>query len=160
MSQIGWCLEEIQIVMSKMPDKIDTNDQIILANDILSKVINLGITLEKIISDKKFKDILYKLEHQTFEGVKFQAQHIENFFNELHQMLDMLSRYVLNLRKVIDNKDHVTWQNSAGDIVKMIILDFSNKYYELREEFKVVLHTQEQLRELQVYEQHLNKVLK
>lgn len=160
-NQIGWCLEEIPKVMSKLPSKVETNEEIILANDILSKVTNLSITLEKIIMDKNFRNILNKLEHQTiFEKIKFQAEHIEKLYNDLHHMLDFMNRYILNLRRELDEKDFKNWQNSASDITEMIVKDFGNEYYELKEEFKIILHTEEELKNLLVYEEHLENVLK
>lgn len=168
-NQIGWCLEEIQKVMAKLPNKIETNDDVILANDILSKVINLSMTLEKVITNKNFLNVLHTLENQVIEGIKFQAEHIEKLFSSLNNALNDLDKYINQLKRILDKRGNSIipdnslkseWQKIAGNITHMIVDEFGTMYYELREEFKVVLHTEEQLKNLQIYEEYLKEVLK
>jgi len=73
MSQISWCIEEMMRIMNgnNFPELLDTNDKIITAEKTLSKLMNFAITLDKMINNPKFKDILYKFENCNIDNVKF-----------------------------------------------------------------------------------------
>ena len=57
MKQISWCFEEMLKIMNgkNLPELLDSNDKIIIAKNTLGKLINVAVTLDKIISDENFE---------------------------------------------------------------------------------------------------------
>ncbi len=160
-NQIGWCFEEmLKIVGGKnLPHSIISNDDLITAKDTISKLFNVAVTLDKLVMDKNLKNILKSLENQSFNDIKFQAEHIDKLFVELHKMILDLEKYLSGLQGVLDLKDNDLWKNHPPHIANMITFDFYHYYSDLREEFQTVLHTKEQLQNLLIYEEHLEHFL-
>ena len=75
-------------------------------------------------------------------------------------MLDLLNLDINILQDIIDRKDAKAWHYRAAMLPRTIVENFTTIYYELKEELKVVLHTEDQLKNLLIYEEHLENVLK
>jgi hypothetical protein len=70
-----------------------------------------------------------------------------------------LEKYLSGLQTVLDIGNNEKWKNHPSHIANMITFDFYHYYTDLREEFTVVLHTEVQLRNLLIYEEHLEHFL-
>ncbi len=154
-NSVGWCLEEIQIIAAKFPNEIESEENKTLANNVVLAIEKVSNILQLIVENENFKKVLGRLEKQiSFEEIKFQAEHIEKLFDDLRHMLDFLNtRYIPNLKNILLGVSKDSWHNAASDITEMIIKDFGNEYYDLKEEFKIVLHTEEEL--LNLLKNHL-----
>jgi hypothetical protein len=129
------------------------------AQDILDKIQEYANTLSELILNPKFKKDLHQLEISSIEGVKLQAREIEILFKDLEHMLYVLDLYIKNLREIVT--DHPEqWSKKADQLVLMIDQKFGGEMGELRKEFKIALHTQEELRRILTSEEHLAEFLK
>jgi hypothetical protein len=105
------------------------------------------------------RKVLDGLENQSFNDVKFQAVHIDKLLTELHKMILDLEKYLSGLQAVLDTGDNEKWKSHPPHIANMITFDFYHYYTDLREEFTTALHTKEELRKLEIYEEHLVHLL-
>lgn len=169
MKHTGWCFDEMNRLMGKdnFPKPLDTEDKVKIAQNTLVKLFDIEITLNKIITHDNFKSILFRLESYSDEKIRLQAHQIDESFKGLHNMLDLLNRYLLNLKRLFDEKNFLTdesirkeLEGSMSDISEMIYYDFSTMYGNLKDEFNVVLHIEEELKNLMIYEHHSEEMLK
>ena len=159
MKHIGWCLERIQIVMAHIPRAVISEEDKEKANKILNEVQEYANTLAQLILYPKFKNYLSKLENSSIEGLRLQAHEIEELFKDLEHMLYVLDLYIKNLREIIENHPE-QWNKKADQLVLMIDQKFGGEMGELRKEFQVALHKEEELKQLVTSEEHLAEFLK
>ena len=159
MKHVGWCLERIQIVMANIPGAITSEEDKKTANSILDEVQEYADTLAEIITNPKFKESLDQLENSSIEGIRLEAHEVEKLFKDLEHMLYELDLYIKSLREIIINKPD-QWSNKADQLVLMIDQKFGGEMGELRREFQIVVHTEEELRRMVTSEKHLEEFLK
>ncbi len=159
MKHIGWCLERIQIAMAHIPKAVSSQKDKQKANKILNEVQEYEKTLVQLILHPKFKKYLSKLENSSIEGIRLQANEIEGLFKDLKHMLYILDLYIKNLREIIAHNPE-QWSIKADQLVLMIHQKFGSETGELRKEFQVALHKEEELKQLITCEEHLAEFLK
>lgn len=159
MKHIGWCLERIQIVMAHIPKTVLSQEDKVQANSILNTIQSLADTLAELIQHPKFKKYLHQLENAPVEGVRLQAHEIEELLKDLEHMLYMLDLYIKNLKEIIINHPE-QWSKKADQLTLMIDQKFGGEMGELRKEFQVAVHTEEELKQLVTSEKHLEEFLK
>ena len=159
MKHIGWCLDRIQIEMAHIPKEVVSKNGKKKAKEILSNIEHYEDTLKKIITNSKFRSYLRKLEHAPEEGVRLQAHEIDELVKDLEHMLQVLRLYIEQLFEIIQERPE-EWSKKADQLVLMIDQKFCGERGELRDEFKVAVHTEEQLRELEIEEHHMREFLK
>ena len=159
MKHIGWCLERIQIAMIPIPQAVIFQEDKNKANEILDQVQEYANTLAQLILHPKFKKYLQQLEKSSIEGVKLQANKIEELFKDLDHMLYVLDLYIKDLRGIIKNHPEQS-SKKADQLVLMIDQKFGGERGELRKEFQIALHSQEELKQLVTFEKHLAEFLK
>ena len=159
MKHIGWCLDQIQIVMARIPNAVISPEDVAKAEAILNGVQRYAQTLEQLIMNPKFKNSLHQLENSSIEGVSLQAHEVEELFKDLNHMLQVLRLYIQNLREII--KAHPEqWSQKADQLVLMIDQKFGGEMGELRKEFKIALYKADELKQIVKSEQHLTEFLK
>ena len=159
MKHIGWCLERIQMVMAHIPRAVISQEDKVKANNILNEVQEYANTLAQLILHPKFKRYLHQLETSSIEGIRLQAHEIEELSKNLEQMLYEVDLYVKDLREsIISNPEQ--WKKKADQLVLMIDQKFGGEKGELRKEFQIALHTEEELKQLVTSEEHLAEFLK
>ena len=159
MRSIGWCLERIQILMGDIPISVVSDEDKKKAQAILNEVQEYADILAQIIMNPKFKLNLYRLEKASIEGIRLQAIEIEELFKDLEHMLYVLDLYIENLKEIILYHPE-QWSKKADQLVLMIHQKFGGEMGKLRKEFQIILHTQDELREIVTSEKHLAKFLK
>lgn len=159
MRNIGWCLDRIQIVIARIPRAVNTPEEKTSANKILDEVHEYSVTLAQIIQNPGFRDALNQLENSSISEVKLQADQIEELAKDLNHRLQVLDLYIQELRDIIINRPQ-EWARKADQIVLMIDQKFGGERGNLRAEFQVALHEEEQLRALVTAEKHLEEFLK
>ena len=159
MKTIGWCLERIQIAMSKIPRDVVFVENQRKAKQILNEVQEYADILEKIITNSKFKDYLMRLEKCSFEEIKFNAKKIEELHKDLEHMLYVLDLYIKNLNEIIIRHPE-QWSEKADQRVLMIDQKFGGERGELKKEFQIYIHNKEELKEILIAEEHLVEFLK
>lgn len=159
MKHIGWCLDEIQIAMMHIPREILDNSDRQKAINTLDKVQGYADTLEKLITNPKFGRYVHRLEDSSLEQAKLQAHEIENLVKDLEHMLQVLDLYIKNLRDIIEHRPN-EWKGKADQLVLMIDQKFGGEKGELRREFQIAVHSEEELRDVVTSEEHLAEFLK
>ncbi len=159
MKHIGWCLDQIQIVMMHIPKEVISQDGKNKANEILNQVQEYADTLAVLITNPEFKKIIYELESASIEEVRLEAHEIKELFKDLEHILYTLKLYIEKLREIIIDSPE-EWSKMADQIVHMIDQKFGGDWGELRKEFQIALHTKEQLQEIVKSEEHLAEFLK
>ncbi len=159
MKHIGWCLDRIQIVMVHIPKAVISQEDKEKARNILDEVQEYANTLAQLILNPKFKEYLHKLEVAPIEGVRLQAHEIKELFKDLEHMLYVLDLYIKNLKEIII-KHPEQWSKKAPQLVLMIEQKFGGEMGELRMEFQISLHTEQELKQLVTSEKHLAEFLK
>ena len=159
MKHIGWCLEKIQITIRYIPEDVSSQENKHKAKRILDEVQEYANTLAELIHHPKFKKYLSKLENSSIEGARLQAHEIEELFKDLDHMLYTLDLYIKELREIIRNHPE-QWIKKADQVALMIDQKFGGERGELRKEFQVTLHTEEDLKKLITNEKHLSEFLK
>lgn len=159
MKHIGWCLDRIQIVLMKMPQEVNSPIQKTLAMVLIDEVNKYAITLTEIITNPKFKKSLNQLEQASVEGVKLQAHEIEKLLKDFEHMLQVLELYIKNLKDIIINHPE-QWHSKAKDLIEVIDQKFGGEKGELRKEFEIALHKEQELKEIISSERHLAEFLK
>jgi len=171
MKTIGWCLDQIQMVMAKIPRDLMSRDNAEHAKTVLAEVQKYANTLAQIIMHSGFKDVLSRLEHSSIEEVRLEAHQIEELFKDLEHMLYVLNLYITNLSDLVldrlasDDETKIQdiskqWSLKADQVVLMIDQKFGGEMGELRKEFQAVLHTEEELKNIITLEEHLAHFLK
>lgn len=159
MKHIGWCLEQIQIEMSKIPKTVISQNDKEKANNILDNVQNYANTLAELITNPKFRKYLNQLEKTSIEGVRLHAHEIKELFKDLEHMLYILDLYIKNLKEIILTNPE-QWGNKADQLVLMIDQKFGGERGDLRKEFQVSVHLSEELKQIVTSEEHLSEFLK
>jgi len=159
MKHIGWCLEKIQIVMGYIPKAVESQDDKDKATKILDDVQEYADTLSELIIHPKFKNSLRTLENSSIPEIKLQGREIENLFKDLEHMLYVTDLYIKSLREIISGNP-AQWSRKADQLVLMIDQKFGGEMGELRREFQVAVHAEEELKNLIPSEKHLEKFLK
>ena len=159
MKHIGWCLERIQIAMAHIPKEVVLPEDKNKAINILIEVQKYADTLAKLILNQKFKKCLHQLEKAPIEGIRLQAHEAKELFKDLEHMLYVLNLYIRNLKKIIISHPN-QWYKKADQLVLMIDQKFGGEMGELRKEFQIALHTEEELKQLVNYEKHLTEFLR
>jgi hypothetical protein len=159
MKHIGWCLDRIQTEMMTMPKAVILPKDKERANQVLNEIQKYANTLAELILHPKFKKSLNQLENSPIEGVRLQAQEIEELFKDLEHMLLVLDYYLKDLREIIKSQPK-RWSKKADRLVLMIDQKFGGERGELREEFKIALHKKEELKQFITSEEHLAEFLK
>ena len=159
MKNIGWCLDRIQIAMAHMPREVISQEDKGKAKKILDEVQEYANTLAQLILNPNFKNNLHQLEKASIEGVQLQAHEIEELFKDLEHMLYVLDLYIKNLKEIILNHPE-QWSQKAGQLVLMIDQKFGGEKGELRKEFQIALHAEEELKRIITSEEHLAEFLK
>ncbi|MBU1111751.1 MAG: hypothetical protein ABIG93_02380 [archaeon] len=165
MKHIGWCLEQIQIVMSNMPGELKSKEDEDKARFILARVQEYAEILAKLILHPKFKKSLHELEKVPIEGIRLQAHEVEELLKDLEHSLYIISLAVNELLEIINIKfrtedDTKRWRKSYDKLVVMIDQKFGGERGELRKEFKVAVHTEEELRLIVKSERIMEEFLK
>jgi len=159
MKHIGWCLDRIQIVMGHIPRAVLSPEDKEKANNILDEVQEYADTLATLITNPKFKKYLQRLEKASIEGVKLQAHEIEALVKDLEHMLYVLDLYIKNLKEIMI-KHPEQWGKKADQLALMIDQKFGGERGELRKEFQIAVHTEEELKAVVTSERHLAAFLK
>jgi hypothetical protein len=161
MKQIGWCIEELtRLTKGKnLPLYLKTNDDYIIANDTLSKVFNVALTLGKLVDNENFEKILFRLKDKDLNGEKFNKNHIKKLFNELQLAVNDLERFLIALRRILDIKNHELWKIHTHNLIILLNTQFTLNYEDLRDEFNVPLHTKDELKKLGIFNEHLKYFL-
>ncbi|HIH12025.1 TPA: hypothetical protein HA241_07590 [Candidatus Woesearchaeota archaeon] len=159
MKHIGWCLDQIQIVMATMPKTVLSRQNTAKAKVILSEVQKYTNTLEQLIQNPNFKSSLHQLENSSIEGVKLQAHEVERLFDDLKHLLLVLDLYLQQLWQILIAHPE-QWGQKADQLVLMIDQKFGGEMGELRQEFKVALYQLEELRKIVTSKEHLAEFLK
>jgi len=159
MKSVGWCLDRIQIVMADIPAEVISKEDKEKAKKILDEVQDYANTLAQLIMNPNFKNNLHKLEKSSIEEVRLHAYRIEELFKDLEHMLYVVDLYIKSLNDVIIN-DPEHWGKKAAKLVLMIDQKFGSENGELRKEFQVAIHTQEELKDIVTSEEHLAELLK
>ena len=159
MKHIGWCLERIQIAMAHIPRALISQEDKEKAQAILDEVQKYANTLAQLILNPEFKKYLYRLENSSIEGIRLQAHKIEELFKDLEHMLYVLDLYIKNLNEIILNHPE-QWGKKADQLVLMIDQKFGGEMGELRKEFQIILHTEDELRQIVTSEEHIAEFLK
>jgi len=146
MKHIGWCLDQIQIVMSNIPRKLNSQKDKNKAKNILYLVRIYGGALAKLIINKKFKENLYELEKHPNKEVRLEAHEIEELFKDLEHMLYVLELYTIQLTEIIE-KHPEEWSRKADQLVLMINQKFGGERGELRKEFQIAFQREKELEE-------------
>ncbi len=158
MKHIGWCLDKIQITMSRIPREVISSEDKEKANKILNEVSEYAATLSQLITNSEFKKHLQQLEKASIEGVRLQAHEVELLFKDLEHMLYVLDLYLKSLRDIIQIHPE-QWSKKADQIVLMINQKFGNEMGELRKEFQIAIHKENELKQLVASEKHLAEFL-
>jgi phosphoribosylanthranilate isomerase len=156
MKHIGLCLDRIQILMSQIPREVDSESEKKQARFVLNEVEMYLETLVEIITNPKFRKYLNELEHSSDKGVQLSAGKIEELFKDLNHMLQVLNLYIRELKEIILKRPE-QWGRAADQITLMIDQKFGGENGELREEFQVALHAEDELRELVTSKNHLKE---
>ena len=159
MKHIGWCLDRIRIEFTHMPVEVISQEDKEKVSTILDEVQKCADTLAELITNPKFKTYLHRLETSSIEGVRLQSREIEELFKDLEHMLYVLDLYIKKLRELILTHPE-RWRDKAKDLLHMIDQKFGGEMGELRKEFQVALHTEEELKQLVTSEKHLAEMLK
>ncbi len=159
MKHIGWCLDSIQRAVMKRPMKLDSQEDKKRANSMLDEIQEYVNTLAQLVLNPNFKKYLYQLEKTPIKGVSLQAHQIEELFKDLEHVLYVLSLYIKNLRNIIITHPE-QWVSKSEQLVRMIDQKFGGEKGELRREFQIVLHSEEELRRIITSEKHLAEFLK
>ena len=158
MKHIGWCLDQIQIVMVPIPKEVISPEDKEKANKILDEVEEYAKTLAQLIMNPEFKEKLHQLENASSEGARLQVHEIEELLKDLEHVLYVLDLYITNLRDIVINHPE-QWHNKAKDLAEMIGKKFCDEWGELQEKFQVAVHSEEELRQLITSEKHLAEFL-
>ncbi|MBN2880673.1 hypothetical protein JXM83_01350 [Candidatus Woesearchaeota archaeon] len=158
MKHIGWCLDKIQMTMMGIPRDVISGENKAQAKNILNQVEEYLKTLSDIITNPNFKKTISMLEHTSIEEVKLQAHEIEELFKDLEHALYVIDLYIKDLNGIIES-DPSRWNKKADQIVLMIDQKFGGERGDLRKEFQVALHTQEELQKIVTSEKHLAEFL-
>jgi hypothetical protein len=159
MKSIGDLLDGIQIVMSKIPKRLVTNSDFQKAKSILDRVQEYFKDLERLITSPGFEKVIRRLEHSSIEEVNLEAHQIENLMKDLRHMLYETDLYIRNLWQIVIAHPE-QWAAKSDQLTLMIDQKFGGEYGELRKEFTIILHTEEELEEIQGDERRLRKFLK
>lgn len=159
MQHIGWCLDQIQITMAHIPRTLNTSEDLQKASNALDAVYQYMITLKELIENPKLKAYLAQLEHTPMQGIQLQAHETQQLLKDLEHMLYVLSLYITNLREIIAHNPP-EWGKKADQITLMIEQKFGGERGELRKEFQLALHTEDELKTLVSCEEHLAAFLK
>ena len=159
MKHIGWCLDRILIVTNGMPRTVVSPEDIDTANNILDEVQKYADTMAQLVQYPKFKKSLNQLEKSSIEGVRLQAHEIEELFKDLEHALLVIDLYIKNLREIIRSTPE-QWAVKSIALVHMIDQKFAGERGELRKEFQVALHKEEELKSIVTSEEHLAEFLK
>jgi hypothetical protein len=165
MKHIGWCLNGIQIAFVNMPRDITSDSNKKKAREVIDKVQKYAHTLEDLINNPKFKQLIHKLEQIPIGKVKLQAQKVEEIFKDLEHALQVIELTLKELNEILNimlmnEEEIIRWRKSYDKLVVMIDQKFGGDRGELRKEFEVSLHTSEQLKEIVRIEEHLAEFLK
>lgn len=165
MKHIGWCLEKIQTTFGNMPRELNSEDSKKKAKRVIDDVQKYADTLVDLIHNNKFRKTIRKLENTPIDNVKMHAKHIEELAKDLEHALYIIDltlkelREILNLEYLVE-KDVRRWIGSYDKLVLMIDQKFGGDYGELRKEFKIAIHTIDQLKETVKHEKHLAEFIK
>ena len=159
MKHIGWCLEQIQIVMVRIPRSVISQEDKEKAKKILVEVQEYANTLGQLVQSPTLKEYLRQLENTSIEAAKLQAQEVGRVVKDLEHMLYVLELYIQNLNDIISNHPE-QWVSKADQLVLMIDQKFGNELGKLRKEFQIALHTKENLMRIVSSEEHLAEFLK
>ncbi|MBU0457183.1 MAG: hypothetical protein ABH824_01545 [Nanoarchaeota archaeon] len=159
MKHIGTCLDNIQIALFHMPKNLISDEDVAKATKIVNEIEAYAITLEKLVTNPKLHVYLNNLENTFIEMIKLQAHEIEKLLKDLKHMLQLLELYVQQLREMINDK-HEKWSSKAQDLIMTIDQMFGGERGELRDEFKIALYKEHELKEIVDSEKHLAEFLK
>lgn len=159
MKHLGWCLDRIQIAMANLPRAVISQGDKERAQSILDEVQGYANTLAQLILNPNFKNNLHQLEKVSIEGVRLQAHEVEELFKDLEHMLYVLDLYIKNLKEIILNHPE-QWSGKADQLVLMINQKFGGGRGELRREFQIALHAEQELKRIVTSEEHLAEFLR
>ena len=163
MKHIGLCLDKIQMEFMYMPSDLNSEAKKKTAKKIIDNVQKYATTLERLILYPKFKEYLSQLEDSSIEGIKLQAHDIKELLKDLEHALQTINLTLEELREVLggfyEKEDQIRWKRSYDKLVVMIDQKFGGERGELRKEFQVALHKKEDLKKLELIEEHLAELL-
>lgn len=157
MKHIGWCLDQIQIVSSKMPLRLNSSDDKANAQAIINEVEKYANTLAEIITSPEYKLNLPAFKEAGLKKLNMQAHEIEKFIQNIEHMLHLLDLYINELREII-SQDPNRWNTKSQDLIHYIAKTFNDERYELNKEFKIALFTREEIEKMVTSEDHLAKL--
>jgi hypothetical protein len=165
MKHIGWCLEKIQMAFGDMPKELSSDDSRKKAKKVIDDVQKYADTLVDLIHHHKFEKTINRLEGMHIENIQLQTNQVKELFKDLEHALYIIDLTLKELREIVDtqilNEDDIQrWKRAYDKLVFMIDQKFGGDRGELSKEFKVVLHTKEELEEIINCEEHLAEFLK
>ena len=113
MKHIGWCLEQIQMVMARIPLSVISQEDKEKAKKILDEVQEYANTLGQLVQNPILKGYLHQLENASVEGARLQAQEVEGMIKDLNHTLYVLDLYIKNLKEIIFRDRKSTRLNSS-----------------------------------------------
>jgi len=116
MKHIGWCLDNIQVKMMKLPRNIDSDNDKSAAIHTIDEVEEYAQTMAQLVTHPKLRAYLKKLDKSPVGGVRLQAHEVEELLKELEHMLYLIGLYVSELREMI-KKHSGAWHYKARQII-------------------------------------------
>lgn len=156
MKHIGKCLDNIQIAFARMPKDLNSEADKKKARKIVKKVKGYAKTLEALVNNPHFEEILSKLK--KVELLQSQAYHIERLPADLQHLLHILDLYIEALTEIIEQRPE-EWSRKADQLVLAIHQKCGGERGELRQEFQIALYEEEQLKKLITSEKQLSELL-
>ena len=101
MKHIGWCLEKIQIELSRLPKRIDTKEDKKKANKIIDNVEKYAKTCSELIKNPKLKFYVKRLEDSYLRDAKEKGKEVERIIKDLNDAINIIFNYIILLRKLI-----------------------------------------------------------
>jgi len=148
-----------------MPREPNSEENKRKALEIINKTKEYIDTLADIVNSDNFELRIKKLKEASQESIRLRAHEVEKLFKDLRYML-LMSDLSLEELKGIVNLDHYgkeeanLWNGAYDKIVYAIHMEFCEEMGDLRKEFKVNIHTKEELEEIVKSKKHLAEILK
>jgi hypothetical protein len=127
MKNIGWCLDNIQIVLSRLPKNINSKENKDKAIEIIDEVEKYTKTLEQLVENPKLSDYLSKLDKAPVSGVRLESHEVEALLKDLGHIVYTLNLYIPELRVMIKKHSTTWWYKGKQTIIALTDLLNKNK---------------------------------
>ena len=145
MKHIGTCLDNIQILLARMPKNIDSTTDKAKATQMVDEIEEYAHTLEQLITHPKLRVYLLKLSNAPIDGIKLQGGEVEKLLKDLEHMLYLLDLYIQELRDMIKNHSN-TWRYKAKQIFIAVIQLLDRKKKRLGREYSIAQNIKSKIR--------------